>query len=121
MAEFKMALKKSDLPNGRMKGVFVNSHEVLLSNLYGKVYAIGNRCGHMNYWLSKGKLKDKIVECPLHHAKFDVTTGKVVKGAKHPPQFMKLVKMGRMLAAIYTKSKPKYEVKVRGDYIYVKV
>lgn len=45
----------------------------------GKYYALEDRCGHMNALLSMGTLSnDKILTCPFHGAKFDVTNGKKV-------------------------------------------
>ena len=44
----------------------------------GNYYAINERCTHQGTDLSQGKLKGNIIECPKHHARFDVTTGKVV-------------------------------------------
>jgi nitrite reductase/ring-hydroxylating ferredoxin subunit len=48
----------------------------------GKFYAINNFCPHEAVSLSEGTLKGAIVICPLHGAKFDVTTGKCTAGAK---------------------------------------
>jgi len=59
-----------------MKHYEIKDKEILLVNVEGTIYAIDDRCGHMSASLSMGKLKGKIVECALHHARFDVTTGK---------------------------------------------
>lgn len=71
-----MALKDiarfTDIPEGTMKHVEVEDHELLLANVEGKVYAIDDRCGHMSTPLSMGTLKGNIVECPLHRAQFEL-------------------------------------------------
>lgn len=44
----------------------------------GKYYAVSSECAHFGGDLSEGELNGKVVSCPNHKAKFDVTTGKVV-------------------------------------------
>jgi nitrite reductase/ring-hydroxylating ferredoxin subunit len=41
---------------------------------------MGNKCTHRGGDLSKGSLSGKVVKCPRHGAKFDVTTGEVAAG-----------------------------------------
>ena len=69
-----------DIPPGRMKCVPVDGTRVLVANVEGAFYAIGDMCGHRRAPLSAGKLDGYIVECPLHYAIFDVRTGKFVDG-----------------------------------------
>jgi nitrite reductase/ring-hydroxylating ferredoxin subunit len=38
--------------------------------------AIGDTCPHMGTSLSGGKVRDGIVECPWHHWRFDLATGR---------------------------------------------
>ena len=40
-----------------------------------KVYAVDNRCPHMGFPLDKGSVKDGILTCHWHHARFDLVTG----------------------------------------------
>ena len=70
--------KASELPSRSMKHIEIKGKEIVIINLDGKYYAIYDRCGHMNAPLSMGTLNGKIVTCPLHGARFDVTTGKRV-------------------------------------------
>lgn len=95
----------SDIPLGQMKAVKLAEKEVLIANVNGVYYAIGNICTHMGGDLSKGMLEGNTVTCPKHKAKFDVTTGKVVSGPKilfmHPK----------------IKDEPAYVVKVEGKDI----
>ena len=99
----------SEIPVGKMKIVKVGEKEVLIANVDGDFYAIGNSCTHAGGDLSKGSLEGKIVTCPRHVAKFDVTTGKVVSGPKvlflHPK----------------IKDEPSYEVKIEGNEVFLKV
>ena len=48
----------------------------------GVLYAIANTCSHRGGDLSKGTIQDGIVQCPRHGSRFDVRTGKNVRGLK---------------------------------------
>jgi nitrite reductase/ring-hydroxylating ferredoxin subunit len=41
----------------------------------GAFHAIDNRCPHMGFPLNRGTLRDGILTCHWHHARFDVTSG----------------------------------------------
>lgn len=71
-----------EVPSGAMKSYLAGGKKVLISNIGGKFYAIDNTCTHAGGDLSKGKLEGKVVTCPKHGAKFDVTTGKCISGPK---------------------------------------
>jgi len=73
--DFIDAIQIEQLPEGTMKSVTINGEDILLVNYKGKYYATGARCTHARGDLSKGKLKGKYVNCPLHGSRFDVTTG----------------------------------------------
>jgi nitrite reductase/ring-hydroxylating ferredoxin subunit len=40
-----------------------------------KVYAVDNRCPHMGFPLNQGTVKDGILTCHWHHARFDLMNG----------------------------------------------
>lgn len=69
---------------GQMKVVKLGAKNVLVANVNGKYYAMGNICTHRKGDLSKGTLVENVVTCPKHKATFDVTTGKVLSGPKVP-------------------------------------
>ena len=73
---------KSEIPIGKIKKVMVQDKEILVANVNGNFYAIGNVCTHQRGDLSQGMLEGNIVTCPKHKAKFDVTSGKVISGPK---------------------------------------
>ena len=81
--------KTTEIAKGKMKGITLGGKDILITNIDGQYYAIGGKCTHMGGDLSKGMLDGKIVMCPRHGSKFDVTTGKVVGGpaAKDEPLF----------------------------------
>ena len=120
-----------DVPSGKMKHVEVQQKEILLANSDGKVYALCDRCSHMNAPHSMGNLNGKIVTCPLHGARFDVTTGKKVGEpmAPAPSKFPEplpesLQKMFARSAEIRSKVKTydqsTYETKVEGNRVKVR-
>jgi nitrite reductase/ring-hydroxylating ferredoxin subunit len=41
----------------------------------GAFHALDNRCPHMGFPLSKGDVKNGVLDCHWHHARFDVTCG----------------------------------------------
>ncbi len=131
MAELIEVAKASDIPSGSMKAVTAQGHEILLTNVEGKIYAINRRCGHMNAPLEDGVLKGKEVTCPMHGARFDITTGQKLSepvmapppGAdKLPPEFLQYMgKLGQLIGKISTLSCPAYSVSVEGDSVKVSV
>jgi nitrite reductase/ring-hydroxylating ferredoxin subunit len=91
-----------ELGPAKMMGVDVNGKSILLVNLDGKYYAIGNVCTHLGCRLSDGILKEETVQCPCHCSVFNVKTGEVINGIANKPE-------------------PSFQVKVDGDQILVSV
>ena len=100
---------KSEIPVGKLKAIKLEGKEILIANVGGNYYAIGNICTHAGGDLAQSVLEGNIVTCPKHHAKFDVTTGKVVS----PP------KIG--LFHPKASDEPTYQVKVENEDILVKL
>jgi len=118
------AAQLDSLPQGEMISVRINQEEILIANIDGKIYAINDRCGHMNASLSLGKLNGNIVECPLHKAQYDVTTGKCIAG----PQmgglegiFIATTGAGQVTANIDTLDLKTYRTKIEGRVIKVEI
>ncbi len=59
------------------------TREFLVTRRGETVTACGNVCPHHGARLSDGGLHDGVVTCPVHHARFDLSTGAVVS----PPAF----------------------------------
>ncbi len=65
----------SDLQPGECKTVSANDRELMLANVDGTFYCLDNVCPHQGGPLGEGHLEGKIVSCPWHGWKFDVTNG----------------------------------------------
>jgi 3-phenylpropionate/trans-cinnamate dioxygenase ferredoxin component len=74
--------KTEEIPDGGMQSYLAGIWQVLVANVGGKFFAVNNACSHEGQSLSQGTIKSGIVTCPLHGAKFDVTSGKCIAGAK---------------------------------------
>jgi nitrite reductase/ring-hydroxylating ferredoxin subunit len=80
LEEFVKIAEITEISSGKMKKIAVDGKDILVANVEGMCYAIGNKCTHFGGDLSKGSLFGKSVKCPLHGSLFDVTTGEVQKG-----------------------------------------
>lgn len=99
----------SELTSGSKKKIFVGDKVILLSNVDGSYYAISDKCPHMGGSLGEGVLKDGIITCPKHGAKFDVKTGKAVGEAK------------MLLLKIKVKDSAVFPLKIDGSDIFVEI
>jgi 3-phenylpropionate/trans-cinnamate dioxygenase ferredoxin subunit len=80
--KFVMAAATSELANGAMKAVDIDGEELLLAKVQDAYYAVARRCTHMAENLCHGTLDGRVVTCPRHGARFDITNGKAVGKAK---------------------------------------
>ncbi len=55
--------------------VHVEGHAVVLFHEGEGVYAVDNRCPHMGFPLHRGTVRDGILTCHWHHARFDLASG----------------------------------------------
>ena len=76
--------------------------EVGVYLINGQYYALEDVCPHAYALLSQGFVMDEEIECPLHAARFNITTGKCTAGP-----------VGRDLKV--------YPLRVDGDRILVRV
>ena len=60
---------------GMRKLAFVEGQQVLIFNIAGVLDAVDNTCPHAGASLFSGKLDGKVLQCPVHAMRFDVTTG----------------------------------------------
>lgn len=117
--EFIKIAKTEEIAEGKVRKFEVNNVEVAIARVDGQYIAFDDRCPHMNAPLSQGKVKNDEVECPFHHARFNLKTGQKTSDPKIPvPRF---IKMGNMMANIKVGNLQLYNAKVEGDDIYLEV
>lgn len=97
--EIDIALTK-DIAPGTMMSVEKNGKDILIANVEGTYYAIGNVCTHMGCKLEQGTLTGDTVQCACHGSVFNVKTGAVEKGPAEKPE-------------------PSYSLRVDGEKILV--
>jgi naphthalene 1,2-dioxygenase system ferredoxin subunit len=77
-ASWVRAAARSDLAEGEVIGVEVGGRSIALYDADGGLFATDNICTHAYACLSDGWLDGEVIECPLHAARFDVRSGKVL-------------------------------------------
>ena len=55
--------------------VHLDGHALALFAQGDRIYAVDNRCPHMGFPLDRGTVKDGILTCHWHHARFDLASG----------------------------------------------
>lgn len=68
-----------DLPNGERIFLEMDGQPVVLFNIAGNYYAMGDVCTHDRGPLGDGELDGYEVICPRHGARFDVRSGKATR------------------------------------------
>jgi nitrite reductase/ring-hydroxylating ferredoxin subunit len=64
-----------ELRQAGMRRVSAGGRVILVIYSEGEVYALDNRCPHMGFPLHRGTVRDGILTCHWHHAKFDLAGG----------------------------------------------
>lgn len=75
LSSFVRVARLSDLHTSGCLTATVEGHTLALFEYGGKVYAVDNRCPHMGFPLDRGSVKDGILTCHWHHARFDLASG----------------------------------------------
>ena len=76
--DFSVGIAIADVPPGGTLVGRVGEHPVLLSRLGGELFAVSGTCTHSGAALGEGLIHDGTVRCPLHHACFDLRTGRAL-------------------------------------------
>ena len=64
-----------ELKAGGCRVVTGGGHAIAVFHHDGRVYAVDNRCPHMGFPLDRGSVKDGILTCHWHNARFDLASG----------------------------------------------
>ncbi|HEV8289979.1 MAG TPA: Rieske 2Fe-2S domain-containing protein [Candidatus Norongarragalinales archaeon] len=102
MADFQKACSATDVKMGGLKKVTVGGKPIVLANVGGKIYALGDTCTHLSCSLSEGSLEGKVLRCHCHGSQFDATSGAVIRGPAKQPE-------------------TSFDVKIEGGNVLVKV
>ena len=72
------AAHASEFADGDVRGVELGDHNIAIYRVEDAFFATDNVCTHAFALLSDGFLDDCTIECPLHAARFDIRSGKVL-------------------------------------------
>ncbi|GAB3044396.1 non-heme iron oxygenase ferredoxin subunit [Acinetobacter apis] len=72
--------KVADVDEDLPKAVEVNGKKIGVFSIDSAIYAIENVCPHAYALLTEGFIEGDTVECPLHEAIFNITTGELEDG-----------------------------------------
>ncbi len=70
-----LAARTADIGEQGLVGVECGGHRLAIYRLDGAYFATSELCPHQGASLSAGCIVEGFVECPLHHALFDIRTG----------------------------------------------
>jgi len=68
-------LAAAAIAEGEGVAVEIRGRAIFVCRSGGRLYAVSNRCTHAGSRLDGGKVCDGVVACPLHGAKFQLSTG----------------------------------------------
>ncbi len=77
--EFVEIAPASELPNGERLFVDLGDKPIVIFNIAGQFFAIGDICSHDDGPLGDGLIEGNNVVCPRHGGEFDVRTGQAVQ------------------------------------------
>src|SRR5574342_533821 len=72
---FARAASLADLRGKGALSANVDGHTIVLFAYGEQVYAVDNRCPHMGFPLDRGTVREVILICHWHHARFDLASG----------------------------------------------
>lgn len=76
--DFYPIIALDELPNGERLFIEIDGLPIVVFNIAGRFFAIGDVCTHDDGPLGEGELEDYQIICPRHGARFDVRNGKAL-------------------------------------------
>ncbi len=108
MDSFTRAARLADVKSAGCMTVQANGHTLALFAYGDKVYAVDNRCPHMGFPLSRGTVKDGILTCHWHYARFDLASGGTFdQWADDVPAFPVEIRDGEVWVDLSPRNDPK--------------
>jgi 3-phenylpropionate/trans-cinnamate dioxygenase ferredoxin subunit len=77
--EFLEIAPASELPNGERLFIEVEGRSLVIFNIAGQFFAIGDICSHDDGPVGDGDVEGYNIVCPRHGGEFDIRTGKAVQ------------------------------------------
>src|SRR6201998_1172690 len=74
-ARYVRAAQLAELRSAGCLPVQLEGHTLALFLHDNKPYAVDNRCPHLGFPLHRGTVKDGVLTCHWHHARFDLASG----------------------------------------------
>jgi 3-phenylpropionate/trans-cinnamate dioxygenase ferredoxin subunit len=74
--EYLEIVPADQLPEGERLFIELAGRSVVIFNLAGKLFAIGDVCTHDQGPVGDGEIEEAEIICPRHGARFDIRTGK---------------------------------------------
>jgi len=69
----------SELPNGERLFVEIEGKPLVIFNIAGQFFSIGDVCSHDDGPVGEGDVAGYNITCPRHGGEFDIQTGKAVQ------------------------------------------
>lgn len=78
------AAAAGDVPAHGMLEVEAGGRALLLVASDGALHAVDAVCPHHQAWLSMGRVDGEAIDCPRHQGRFDLRTGRKLRGPECP-------------------------------------
>jgi nitrite reductase/ring-hydroxylating ferredoxin subunit len=108
--EYVRVASVSDVGMGQILPVEAKGQKLLLTKVGGEFRAAQRKCPHLGFNLCRGSIEGNSVVCPLHKAKFDLSTGAI----ERDPKLLFISMKAKHALAVYP-------VKVEGEEVFVGV
>lgn len=76
--EFTRFCKLADIPSGSNKALRLNNTWVLVCNSDERLFAVSAVCSHQAKPLVNGRVRNCMITCPVHGARFNLETGEAL-------------------------------------------
>ena len=76
--EFIEVAAVEDLRSGERLFIEIDERPIVLLNIGGELFAVGDVCTHDDGPLGDGDVEDLVIICPRHGARFDLRNGKAI-------------------------------------------
>ena len=84
-AAFVRVAQAADLANNRSLAVEVGGVRVLVCSSREQVFAVAEICSHAHESMASGRIKNGVLCCPVHGARFDLATGAALNAPATEP------------------------------------